>query len=305
MSALHAALALAIATVWGLTFVSIRSALEVMPPFALSAWRFGLAAFPLVLFVGWPRVPWRWLAAYGLLIALGQFVVLFIAIRLGIPAGLASLVIQTQVFFTVLFAVVFFGEPVGWRPIVGALTAAVGLLLIGLEKAREGSGLALALVIVAAFFWALGNTVAKHVQRHASARGEGAISPLNFSAWSSLLAVPPLVSLAAGVEGATALAIPVSTGLSQLWGHLAVLAYAAQVFGYGFWAWLLMRNDAAAVSPFALWVPVAGMLSTAWVFGERLTALAWTGSAIVLIGLAVAVWPARRLSLTPSSSRAT
>lgn len=296
MRAPQAALALAIATVWGLTFVSIRSALEVMPPFALSAWRFGLAAFPLVLFVGWPRVPWRWLAAYGLLIAIGQFVVLFIAIRLGMPAGLASLVIQTQAFFTVLLAVVFFREPVGWRPIVGATIAAAGLVAIGLEKARDGIGLALLLVLVAAFFWALGNTVAKHVQRLASREGRGAVAPLNFSAWSSLLSVPPLVALAAGVEGWAALAAPLSSGASPLWGHLAVLAYAAQVFGYGLWAWLLMRNDAAAVSPFALWVPIAGMLSTAWVFGERLTPLAWAGSAIVLAGLAVAVWPMRRVS---------
>lgn len=296
MTAPHAALALAIATVWGLTFVSIRSALEVMPPFALSAWRFGLAAFPLALFVGRPRVAWRWLLAYGLLIAVGQFVVLFIAIRLGMPAGLASLVIQTQAFFTVLLAVVLFRERLGLPPLVGGVIAAAGLAAIGVEKAREGVGLALLLVLAAAFFWALGNAVAKHVQRLSSRQGQGAVSPLNFSAWSSLLAVPPLVALAAGVEGWAALATPISSGASPLWGHLAVLAYAAQVFGYGLWAWLLMRNDAAAVSPFALWVPVAGMLSTAWVFGERLSPLAWTGSAIVLIGLAVAVWPARRVS---------
>ena len=125
----HNLLALAIATIWGLTFVSIKLSLQTIPPFALSGWRFFLAAVPLVFFVGKPQAPWRWLLAYGLFISIGQFVVLFIALNLGFPAGLMSLVVQTQVFFTIGLAVAFFREHVQRWQLVGALIAACGLIV--------------------------------------------------------------------------------------------------------------------------------------------------------------------------------
>jgi len=279
-------LALAIATVWGLTFVSIKAALVSVPPFALAAWRFGMAALPLVFFVGRSEVAWRWLVLYALFIAVGQFAVMFIAMNLGMPAGLMSLVIQTQVFFTIGLAVALFGESVGRTQIIGALIASVGLVVIGISKLQGGVGGAFLLVLLAAFFWAAGNTVAKHVARIAPG---GRVHPMNFIAWSSLAAVPALVVISLVLEPRDALLSPLRAGSAALWGHLAVLAYAAQVFGYGLWSYLLTRHPASAVSPFALWVPVAGMTATAIAFDERLTAAQWIGAPIVLVGLAVAV----------------
>ncbi|MBL8309844.1 MAG: EamA family transporter [Burkholderiales bacterium] len=288
-------LALAIATVWGLTFVSIKLSLMSVPPFALSGWRFFMAAVPLVFFVGRPQVPWRWLVLYALFIAVGQFAVLFIALNLGMPAGLMSLVVQTQVFFTIGLAVAFFGESVQRPQLIGALVAAVGLIVIGATKLQSGVAGAFLLVLLAAFFWGAGNTVAKHVARIATA---GRVSAMNFIAWSSLAAVPPLALISLLVEPDGALWLPITKPSWSLWGNLCVLAYAAQVFGYGLWSNLLTRYPASMVSPFALWVPVAGMTATAWAFGERLTAIQIAGAAIVLAGLAVAVlgprWGANR-----------
>ena len=282
----HNLLALAIATVWGLTFVSIKLALVTVPPFALSGWRFFMAAVPLVFFVGRPQVPWRWLVIYALFIAVGQFAVMFIALNMGMPAGLMSLVVQTQVFFTIGLAVALYGESVQRTQIAGALVASVGLVIIGITKLQGGVGAAFLLVLLAAFFWGAGNTVAKHVARIAQG---GRVSAMNFVAWSSLAAVPPLVAISLVVEPAGALWSPVTSSSWMLWGNLCVLAYAAQVFGYGLWSNLLTRYPASMVSPFALWVPVAGMSATAWAFDERLSALQVTGAAIVLLGLAVAV----------------
>lgn len=282
----HNLLALAIATIWGLTFVSIKISLQTVPPFALSGWRFFMAAIPLIFFVGKPQVAWRWLVLYALFISIGQFVVLFIALNLGMPAGLMSLVVQTQVFFTIGLAVAFWRESVQRWHIVGALVAAIGLIVIGVTKLQGGIGFAFLLVLIGAFFWGAGNTVAKHVARIADG---GRVSPMNFIAWSSLAAVPPLVVISLGVEGFDALVRPLTTQSWALWAHLCVLAYAAQVFGYGLWSNLLTRYPASMVSPFALWVPVAGMSATAVVFGESLSVLQIVGALVVMLGLAIAV----------------
>lgn len=282
----HNLLALVIATIWGLTFVSIKIALQTVPPFALSGWRFFMAAIPLLFFVDKPQVAWRWLILYGFFIAVGQFAVMFIALKLGMPAGLMSLVVQVQVFFTIGLAVLCFGESVQRTQLAGALVALVGLVIIGATKLKSGVGLAFFLVIVGAFFWGAGNTIAKHVARQAKS---GRVSPMNFIAWSSLAAVPPLIVISLIAEPAGSLLLPLTQPSWWLAFHLCVLAYAAQVFGYGLWSNLLTRYPASAVSPFALWVPVAGMSATALVFGESLSAVQIAGAAVVMIGLAIAV----------------
>ena len=103
-------LGLAVATVWGLTFIAIKYGLMDAPPFLLSALRFAFAAFPAMLFMRPPRAQFAKVAAYGLLIGVGQFGLLFLAIRLGMPVGLASLVVQIQVFFTIVMAWAALGE---------------------------------------------------------------------------------------------------------------------------------------------------------------------------------------------------
>lgn len=269
--------------------MSIKLSLQTMPPFALSGWRFFMAAVPLVFFVGKPQVAWRWLVLYGLFIALGQFVVLFIALNLGMPAGLMSLVVQTQVFFTIGLAVAFYREKVQRPQLWGALIAAVGLVLIGATKVGAGLGVAFLLVLVGAFFWAAGNTVAKHVARQSPS---GKVDAMNFIAWTSVAAVPPLIAISLLAEPANSLLLPITEASWALAFHLCVLAYAAQVFGYGLWSNLLTRYPASAVSPFALWVPVAGMSATALVFDERLSITQLIGAVVVIVGLAVAVFGA-------------
>ena len=169
----------------------------------------------------------------------------------------------------------------------GAIIAAAGLVVIGATKAGAGVGLAFLLVLVGAFFWGAGNTVAKHVARQSP---NGKVDAMNFIAWTSLAAVPPLVLISLVAEPANALLLPISHASGWLAFHLCVLAYAAQVFGYGLWSNLLTRYPASAVSPFALWVPVAGMSATALAFGETLSATQIVGAVIVMLGLAVAVF---------------
>ena len=163
-----------------------------------------------------------------------------------------------------------------------------------------GLGVAFFLVLVGAFFWGAGNTVAKHVARQSPS---GKVDAMNFIAWTSLAAVPPLMFISLLVEPANSLLIPISDASWELSFHLCVLAYAAQVFGYGLWSNLLTRYPASAVSPFALWVPVAGMSATALAFNETLSTTQIVGALVVMIGLAVAVFGAKLMTrLKPAAS---
>lgn len=282
----HMLLALAVAFVWGVSFIAISWGVEEVPPLLLTALRYVFAALPAVFFVKRPAVSWRLLVGYGLAIGVGQFGLLFIAIKLGMPAGLASLVIQLQVFFTIFLALVFFGERPGWAQLVGAGVALVGIGVIGVERLEGAALLPLLLTIVAAVCWGLGNMAGK---------AAGRIDMLGFVVWSAL--VPPIPLLLASLVFDGAGAIPLA--LSQLtWrgiGSIAFMAYIATLFGFGGWAWLLSRYPASRVSPFALFVPVAGIGSAALLLGEAITPVEIVGSVLVFIGLLVNVFGPRLL----------
>jgi O-acetylserine/cysteine efflux transporter len=276
LPARHALLALLVVAVWGTNFVVIKAALDTLPPLLFAALRFALAFLPAALFVARPGVPWRTLAAYGVLIGAGQFGLLFLAMRSDITPGLASLVIQTQVFFTIGLALALGRERI--KPVqLGALMlAASGLAVIAWHLDASVTPLGLALTLAAALAWAGGNMVAQRA---------GKVPILGFMVWSSLFAVPPLLMLSLWLEGPGAIA----QGLSRAgWGTaLAVLwqSVGNTLFGYGVWAWLLARYPAATVSPMALLVPVFGMGASAVMLSEPLLGWKLAAAALVIGGL--------------------
>lgn len=281
----HSLLALAVVAVWGTNFVVIRYALDVLPPLALAVLRFALAFLPAAFFFKRPRVPWRQLAAYGVLIGVGQFGLLYLAIRSDIAPGLASLIVQTQVFFTIGLVMLFEGERPRTYQVAALALALVGLAWIGWRSEAAGATpLGLALVLLAALSWSAGNLVGR--------RAGPEVDMLAYMVWSSAFAVPPLLVLSLAVEGPAT----VWSGLSHAgWGTWLAVAWQAfgnALFGYAGWAWLLSRHPAAAITPWALGVPVFGMASAAWLLGEPMPAWKVGASALVIAGLAVNVlWP--------------
>lgn len=292
----HALLALAVVAVWGTNFVVIRWALDALPPLTMAALRFALAFAPAALWIRRPLVPWRQLAAYGLLIGVGQFALLYLALRSAIAPGLASLVVQTQVFFTIALAVAFEGERVQRFQLVALALAAAGLVLLLLHsQAAGGTPLGVAMVLGGALAWAGGNLVSRRA---------GRVDMLGYMVWSSVFAVPPLALLALAVEGPAA--VRQGIGAATLGTWLAVLwqAFGNTLFGYAAWAWLLARHPAATITPWALGVPVFGMASSALLLAEPMPAYKLGASALVIAGLALnMLWPrwraALRARLTP------
>lgn len=287
MSPRHILLALAIALVLGLSFVAIHYGLEDAPPLLLTALRYLCAAVPAVFFIRRPAMDWRLLVAYGFFVGVGQFGLLFLAIALGMPAGLSSLVIQLQVFFTVLLAFLVFGERPNLPQVLGAMIAFAGIGVIAIERLDGAALLPLLLTIGAALFWGFGNITSKKA---------GRVDMLGLVVWSSL--VPPLPLLAGSLllDGPDVVLASLSQFSWRGFGSVAFMAYGATLFGFSMWARLLSLYPASQVAPFALCIPVAGILSAALLLGETISPIEIIGSLFVFAGLVTTVIGPRLLA---------
>ncbi|MDP2245861.1 EamA family transporter [Pseudomonas sp.] len=284
-------LALVVIIVWGMNFVVIKIGLDDMPPMLLGALRFMLAAFPAILFIKRPQIPLRWLLLYGATISLGQFAFLFYAMSVGMPAGLASLVLQSQAFFTLLFAALFLGERLRMANLFGLLVAAGGLLLIGLQGDRLMTLAGFALTICAASMWALGNIVTRKL---------GKVNLVGLVVWGSLIPPLPFLALSWFLEGPEVIEAALrGINLNSIL-VLIYLAFGATILGYGLWSRLLSRYPVSQVAPFSLLVPVVGLTSSALLLDERLGPLQVLGALLVMLGLLINVcggWLYGRLRL--------
>lgn len=293
MTPTHIILAILVVAVWGINFVFIRWGVDEVPPLLLTAVRYFCAAVPLVFFIRRPKVSLRLLVSFGLAIGAFQFGLLFVAIKLGMPAGLASLVIQLQVFFTIGMAILTLGERPAWPQLAGATIAFAGIGLIALDRLEGAALLPVVMTITAALFWGVGNVLTKLA---------GRIDMLSFIAWSSLAPILPLLLASLVLEGPGT--IPLALEQISWRGILSLtfMSYGATIFGYAVWSMLLSRYPANLVAPFALLVPIFGFGSAYLMLGEAITGLEVAGSVLVFAGLLINVFgPRLRPHRTPAT----
>ncbi|NJK46230.1 MAG: EamA family transporter [Pleurocapsa sp. SU_196_0] len=284
----HLALILFVVANWGFSFVVIHVGLNGVPPLLLATLRFALAAFPLVLFVPRPRVPWVWLGAYGVATGVIQFGVAFTAMNIGISAGLASLVIQMQAFFTVLLSSALFSERLRSNQWLGLGIAACGVALIGTTNDSSATLPAVLLMLVAALGWGAANLVVKRVSRD-----DPNLNLFAFAVHGNAYAPVPLLLLSLAIEGAPRdwNAVTHLSLVSVL--SAAYLAFIATVVCFGAWAWLIGRYSASTIAPFSLLVPVFGMISSAVLLREGFGTVQLLAALLVVAGLLVNVFGSR------------
>ena len=285
----HFLLALAVVTVWGTNFVVIKLALGSLPPLLFAALRFTLALVPAMFFLPRPAVKWHNLALYGVLIGVGQFGLLYIAMNGHISPGVASLVIQTQVFFTIGLSMLVAGERVRGFQWFALLLASSGIATILAHTDGTTTVLGLLRVLLGSFSWAGGNMAAK--------RGAPA-NMLAYVVWSSAFAIPPLFALSLVMEGWDAIKMGVLHSSPSTWAAIGWQAWGNTLFGYAAWGWLLARHPAATIAPMALLVPVFGIGASVFYLGEPLPAWKLIAAALVMAGLALnLLWPKIRAAL--------
>ncbi len=279
--------ALTVITVWGINFVVIKVGLHEIPPLLLGALRFAFVAFPAVFFIKRPTVPFRTLFLYALTINFGQFVLLFTGIYLGMPAGLASLVLQAQAFFTVLIAALVLNERIFRHNILGIAVAVLGLVMIQMG-AEPGSVpvLGFILSLCAALSWACGNIVVKRI---------GRVDMLGLVVWTALLPPIPFLILSWVFEGPQRIQHSLLNISVVGVGAVAYLALVATLVGYVLWGRLLGKHPVSKVAPLSLLIPVIGLVSSSLLLGEHLDLIQWVGGAVVMLGLAVNVFGLRHV----------
>lgn len=282
---LDGAVLVLVAFVWGFNFVVIAVGLDSFPPLLFSALRFLICAFPAVLILPRPDIPWRDLIALGIVLGTLLFGFLFVGIHVGVPPGLASLLMQTQVFFTLILSVALLGErprALNWAALAVGFG---GIALIASEQTRAGSGLALVLVLSGALSWGVANVMMKRLPR---------VNMLHLMVWISLVPPIPLVALSLVVDGPGTIAAALAG--FDLSGMAAVLytGLVSTILAYGIWGRMLQRYPTAVVTPFALLVPIFGLGSAVIALGERYTERDIAAGILVLSALALNTLAARR-----------
>ena len=229
------ALAVLVALVWGTNFVAVRTGLDSVPPLLFLAVRFVVVCVPAVFFVRRPGMPWRDLALIGLFTSLGQFALLYLALHLGMPPGLSSLVLQAQVLVTVVIAAVWLRERPSTAQRVGVALGGAGLLTIAVGRGLSAPLLPLLVLVLAAVSWAVGNVLTRRAGA-LTAPGAG----LGVTVWSGLVVPVPALALSFAFEGPEAISPrphprPVARhrvdglhGVPLLTGRLRDLEHAAQ-----------------------------------------------------------------------------
>jgi O-acetylserine/cysteine efflux transporter len=293
MRPVHVSLAVLVAAIWGLNFVIIEVGLDDFPPLLLSALRYLLAALPLVVLRGVPSVPWRWVIAVGVVIGVVKFSLLFIGMDVGMPAGLASLVLQAQALFTVVFAAFVLRERPAPSQWVGLAVAFGGLALVagGLEGAATPTGFAL--VVAAAAAWGVANLVLKRAAPP---------DPLRFMSWLCVVPPLPLLCLSLAFEGPGEIGHALARVDLGGIGAVLYIAFAATTVGWALWARLMGLYPASMVAPFALLVPIFGLAFAALLLGEPVGAREIAAAVLVLGGVMLtlkAPRPAPRETISP------
>jgi len=295
MTFLHIALAILVVAIWGFNFSVIQIGLRDMPPLFFNATRYFLACFPWILFIRPPKVSVKWIVLYGLCTFAIAFSLLFMGIYFGVTPGLASLLYQMQVFFTLFFAVKFFGEKLHGSQILGALIAISGIALVGIKLGGSVSLLGFFCILLGSLSWGGGNAISKKI---------GKVDMLALVVWGSLAAWPPILAASLIFEGPSAISFSLTHLSSTSIAALAYISYASTLLGFGIWSWLIHHHPLSSIAPFALLVPVFGMLSSAGMLGEPLESWKLWAFSLIVSGLALhlfgrRIWTRLRSWATP------
>nr|WP_314256660.1 EamA family transporter [uncultured Devosia sp.] len=288
----HILLALLVVAIWGFNFVVIKLSVEALPPILAASLRFLAAALPAVFFIRPPKAPFWLVVLYGLAFGFALYGFLNLALAWGMSAGLSSLVLQTQAFFTMGLAFVLLGERPSRFQFIGALVAFAGIGVIALERMAATAIVPLLMVLLAALSWGAANVLTKKA---------GKVNAVSFTVWGALVAPVPLLALSLAIEGPDqVMAAVAGFGWSDA-GLIAFLAYPATLLGGAIWAWLLGHHPASVVAPFTLLVPISGLISGYLVLGEVITPIEIAGAVLVIAGLVITVLKRAPRAIPPAA----
>ncbi|WBA10089.1 EamA family transporter [Salinivibrio kushneri] len=272
-------LALLVVLIWGVNFSVIKVGLETLPPILFSGLRFFIVALPAVFFIPRPKVKLWQLFAVGLSLGVIKFSLLFIAMQDDASAGIASLLLQSQVIFTIALSALLLKEHITVPQRIGLVVAFAGFGLFFVTSTGSATFTGVAMIVAAGFFWAIANMVMKQMP---------GVNLMHFMVWVSLIPPLPLFALSYWFESHQPLALLQATPLSG-WISIAYVGYLSTLVAFAIWGWLLNQHTSASVTPFALLIPIVGMAAASIGLGETLSMIEWIGAALIVTGLSLSV----------------
>lgn len=283
-------LAFLLVIIWGVNFTVIKLGLGGVPSMLLVALRYFFTFFPAIFFIKKPNTEWKYIILYGGFVGVGQFACLFYAMEIGMPASIASIVLQIQAFISPVLAMIFLNEKLKVKQIIGSMIAAAGLLIIGVANSTDGISsipiVAIVLNLISPFFWAGSNIIARVASDKAALKGEK-LDMFSLVVWSGLIPPIPLLAFALMLDTPVTL-LNIVTNLSGISiFSVMYLAFGATLFGYGVWSVLISNYPMGKVAPIPLLVPVIALLSARIVLNEQLSNMQWLGVSVILIGLII------------------
>ncbi|WP_443951799.1 EamA family transporter [Pseudoalteromonas piscicida] len=276
-------LALIVVIIWGLNFSVIKFGLAELPPILFSGLRFLVVAIPAVFFIPFPKTSVWNVLGVGLFLGVLKFSLLFIAMESNASAGIASLLLQAQVIFTILLSVLLLKETMDRFQVVGISIATFGFSLFFINSSGSTTILGAVLILFAALFWSFSNLIMKRLQD---------VNLLHFIVWVSLVPPLPLFTLSYFIETDAPLTLLLNT-TTQSWLSIAYVGYISTLIAFAVWGWLLKNHKAAAVTPFALLIPIVGIVGSALLLNEQLMLMEAVGGGFILCGLTISVTGAR------------
>lgn len=286
--------ALLVIIIWGTNFVAMKVGLRHMTPFQLGAARYLFAVLPLIIFIRPPKLPAKWVIAYGLSQGVGQFGFLFLSLKVGMSASLASVILQTQVFFTAIFGFMLLKEHASRALLAGLALAALGLGCFAVNFFETGHAsditpAGFALCLTGAALWAVSNIVVRGAQK-----ASPGFDVVSFMVWCSLVPIIPFILLSLAFDD-PATRWQWTEAPYTNWIAVAYLGWMATILGYAMWTRLLKRHPVNRVAPFSLGVPVAGITSGMLILGDTINSWQWAGIALIVAALICTMFGGRWL----------
>ncbi len=271
-------IAILVTFMWGINFSFIKLGLSSLDPFMLAALRFFLCAIPLVFFIKKPNVKFIYIVSYGLFFGVGLWGILYLGMHFGISAGVASIVLQLGVFFTVILSYFILKEKINLYNKIGFVLALLGILLVFLVTDGTVTLLGMLFVILSAVSWAILNIIIKKANTK---------DVFAFLIWSTLFPPIPLFVLAYITQGDTVFINFIDTIDSKAIISIAFQVYPTTLLGYWAWNSLLNKYPVSIVSPLSLLIPIFGLLGSFIFFNEEIGIYKILASFIILLGLTI------------------
>ncbi|MDG4719882.1 MULTISPECIES: DMT family transporter [Thalassospira] len=268
-------MALSVAIIWGINMLTVKGAVSEIPPFMLTAIRFGAVAILLIPFTRMPRGRMGRLAIISVTFGSLHFGVLFFALSM-IDAGPVAIIVLLGVPFSSMLATYFFNDRLGWKRLSGMSLAFVGVTIMFWDPTMTDLQLPLLLVVFAAFMWAVANVMIKKL---------GDIGTFQLNGWMALFATPQLLLLSIILEPGSFQAVIDASWVA--WANLTFTVLMSSIVAYGFWYHLLKTQDVNSVVPWSLLAPVISVLGSFVVFDEAFSMLKIIGGIVVLCGVTV------------------